>query len=76
MVKIIYWEMCMIMNYDYTDKWYMDRQEFVLENKMYKILWFWDNPIHKTSSSLNRKRTCEIVDFFILSEQNSKKAKN
>ena len=37
--KVIHWELCKKLKFDYTTKWYMHKPESVLENEMHKILW-------------------------------------
>ena len=37
--KVIHWEMCKKMKFDHPTKWYIYKQESVLENETYKILW-------------------------------------
>ena len=38
MEKVIHWELCKKMKFDWTTKWYMHKQKFILENETYKIL--------------------------------------
>ena len=37
--KVIYWELCKILNFDNNIKWYTHKPESVLENEIYRILW-------------------------------------
>ena len=37
--KVIHWELCKKLKFDYTNKWYMHNPESVLENKTQKFLW-------------------------------------
>ena len=37
--KVIHWELCKRLKFDHTVKWYRDKPESVLENKIHKILW-------------------------------------
>ena len=37
--KVIYWELCKRLKFDYTTKWYMHKLESVREDKTHKILW-------------------------------------
>ena len=36
--KEIHWELCKRFKFDHTAKWYVHESDFVLENKMQKIL--------------------------------------
>ena len=36
--KVIHWELCKKFKCDNTNKWYMPNPEYVLENKMHKVL--------------------------------------
>ena len=54
----------------------MHNPEFVQENEMQKILWFWDTNVSSNLSQTTRtsdsqqqiKRTCRIVDFAVPAE--------
>ena len=37
--KVIHWKLCKKMKYDRTNKWYMYKEESILENEIYRILW-------------------------------------
>ena len=37
--KVIHWELCKKLKFDYTNKWYIHNPESVLENKTHKLLW-------------------------------------
>ena len=37
--KMVNWELCKKLNFDYTNEWFMHIQESVLENETQKILW-------------------------------------
>ena len=39
MGKVIHWELHKRLKFDNTNKWYMFKSEFVLENETHKILW-------------------------------------
>ena len=37
--KVIHWEMCKILKFDHTNKWYMHNPAPVLKNATHKLLW-------------------------------------
>ena len=37
--KMIHWKLCKNWKFDYTNKLYMNKPEFVLENEVHKIHW-------------------------------------
>ena len=37
--KVIHFELCKRLNFDYTAEWYIHKPESVLENEIHKILW-------------------------------------
>ena len=37
--KVIHWEMCKKLKFDYTNKWYMRNPASVLENDTHKLIW-------------------------------------
>ena len=41
-VKVIDWELCKRLKSDNTTKWYMQKPEFIQENKMHEILWHFE----------------------------------
>ena len=72
--KVIYWEMCKKLKFDYTNKWYMHNPAPVLENATFKLLWDFDVemdnliPARKPNFIIinkKKKRTCKIVDFAV-----------
>ena len=36
--KVIHWDQCKQLDFEYTGKWYIYRQEYVLENEIHIIL--------------------------------------
>ena len=36
--KVIHWELCNKLKFDYADKWHMRKPESLLENELHKIL--------------------------------------
>ena len=71
--KLIYWELCKKLKFDYTNKWYMLNPECVRENETHKLLWDFDiQPDHRISARRsdrvivnNKKKSCPIVDFAV-----------
>ena len=74
MRRVIHWEFCKKLKFDYTNKWYMYNPASVLENDTYKLLRdFGIHTGHLTSARrpnliIKKKkektqRTCRIVDF-------------
>ena len=49
-------------NFGYTTKWYMSKQESVLENQTRKILWDFDK---QTEDQSREMENCRILDFAI-----------
>ena len=43
--KVIDWELCKKLKFDYTNKWYMHNPESVLKNEMHRLLWEFDTEI-------------------------------
>ena len=39
MGKVIHWELCKELKFEYTNKWYMYNPETVLENETHKLIW-------------------------------------
>ena len=37
--RLMHWEQCKELKFDYTNKWYMHNQSSFLENVMHKLLW-------------------------------------
>ena len=61
-------EMCKIIIFDYTIKWYIHKPEFVLENKTHKIhsdLKIQTEHLIPSTRPELKKRTCRIVDFTV-----------
>ena len=71
--KVIHWELCKKLNVDHTTKWYMHKQESILENEMHKILWDFEIqkdhliPARRPDLLLinKKKRTCQLVGFAV-----------
>ena len=71
--KVVHWEMCRIVHFDLTNKWYMHNPAPVLENDSHKLLWDFniqtDHLIPARRPDLiiinKRKRICKIVDFAV-----------
>ena len=40
--KVIHWELCKKLKFDYTDNWYMYNLVSLLENDTHKLLWDFD----------------------------------
>ena len=36
--KVIHWELCKKLKFDFITKWYMHKQEYVLKNETHRIL--------------------------------------
>ena len=78
--KVIHWELCKRLRFDYTDKWYMYKPESVLEYETQKNLWDFeiqmDRPIQikrpNLISTYKKKRICHLVDLGIRAEQKLK----
>ena len=72
--KMIHCELCKKLKFDHTNKWYMHKLEYVLENETHKLLWDFDIQTDHLNSArrqelINKKeRTCRIVDFAIPSD--------
>ena len=75
--KVIHWQLCKKLKFDYTTKWYMHKPEFILQNETHKTFWgFYIQtghliPVRRTDlmkSKKKRKRkkkTCWRVDFAV-----------
>ena len=37
--KVLYWELCKRLIFDYTNKWYVPKIKFVQENGTHEIFW-------------------------------------
>ena len=74
--KMIHWEMCKKLEFDHTNKWYMQNPAPVQENAMHKLLWDFniqtdhliparrpDLIIINNNNNNKKERTCKIVDF-------------
>ena len=82
--KVIHWELCKVLEFDHTTKWYMYTLESTVENETYKILC--DFEIKTNLSILARRRdlelmnkkkkkkkkTCPQVDFIVLTNRRLK----
>ena len=65
--KVIHWELCKRLKFDYTNKWCLHDPSSVLENEMHKFLWDFDIQTDHLISPrrpnlINKKeRTCSKV---------------
>ena len=73
MGKMIHWELCKKLKFDYTNKSYMHNTKSVVENETHKLLWRFkiqtDNLISTRQPDLTitnkKEKTCRIVDFVV-----------
>ena len=70
--KVIHWILYKELKYPYAEEWHMHQVESVLENAMHKIHWnfeiqtdHWILARRVDLVSINKKRTCQLVDFAI-----------
>ena len=72
-MKVIHKEFFERMKFDHTNKWFMQKPDFILENEMHKIPWGFeiktDNliPIRRPDLELIQKKswTCRIENFAV-----------
>ena len=78
--KVIHWEMCMKIQFDHTNKWYMHNPAPVIENDSHKLLWDFniqtDHLIPARRPDLiiinKTKRIWKIVDFAVPADHRKK----
>ena len=78
--KVIHRELCKKLKIDHTKKWYMPNPEYILENRIHKVLWDFEVQTDHLISARwpdlvivnKRKRTCQIVDFTTLADHRMK----
>ena len=58
--KVIHWELCKKLKFNYTTKWYTQKPESVLVKEMHKILW--DFEMKLDHQILASKPDLEIVN--------------
>ena len=54
--KVIHWQLCKRLKFDYANKWYTHKPVFIQENETHKILWDTDespNLGQKTKPNIN-----------------------
>ena len=73
--KMINWELCKKLKFDYTDKSFMHNQESVPDNKTLKFLWSFEmqagssnlgQTTRPSDSQLKKKKKREAVESWIL----------
>ena len=69
--KVIHWKLCKKFKFDHMSKWYMYNPEYILENKMHKILCDFE-----IQMDYLKKRIFQIVNFTILTNHRIKLKKN
>ena len=42
MRKVIHWELCKKLKFDHTNKWYIQKSEYVLENETHKTFLYFE----------------------------------
>ena len=78
--KVINWKLCKRLKFDHTNKWYLHKQEYVIDNETHKILWEFeiltDHPIRARKPSpvlINKKKTTfNLVDFAVPADNSAK----
>ena len=71
--KVLHWELCKKLKFDYTNRRYMHNPESVRENETHKLLWDFEIQMdHQISARqpdhiiTNKKETtCRIVNFTV-----------
>ena len=59
--KVIYWEVCKRFKPDPTTKGYMHKSESVLDNKMHKILWYFEIPMDHLNPDRQEHKKCWLT---------------
>ena len=73
MGKVFHWELCKVLKFDHTTKWYMHKSESVLENETWVFWGFWDTiPVW---SNPKKMITHRLADFAVPGGPQRKKMK-
>ena len=79
MGTVVHWEMFKRLRFDLTNKWYMHKLEFILENEMNKFLRNFgitqSQPEDQALSQLTRKKNLPSSEFCRTSEPQSENEK-
>ena len=79
--KVIHWELCTRLKFNYINKWYIDMIKSVLENETHKILWDFEiqtdhsilAKLATPSDNLKEKRNCNLMNFGVSLDHRVKK---
>ena len=71
--KVIPWELCKKLKFEFTNKWYKHIPESVLENKTHKLPWDFEiqngslnlGQMTRSYKNQQKKRKCRIVDVIV-----------
>ena len=78
MGKLIHWELCKSLKFDHTDKWYTNKPDYVLQNKIHKIRWDFEVqidhriPARKPDVELINKKKKIMIEWCLPFQRNTK----